>query len=255
MSAEVLTAKGTAEAPGFYGKLPVRGDFLGRRLGREFVREWDTWLQQVIPASHETLGERWLEFYLVSPLWRFILQAKSCGPNSVVGVMMPSVDCVGRYFPLMLGRELAPELDMSDFLPRSSVWYDAIEELALSALAPEFDLESFDRPLALEVATRQDLPVQECAVEAAPRHIVIDPSDPDRLATLIDSSAMGMPPKSFWWTLGSEHIAPCLLVCPGMPQGPPFAALLNGDWASAGWMSDAPAPAAAQPTQDQPHAP
>ena len=39
------------DAPGFYGKLPARGDFIGRRLGRPFIEAWDGWLQQAVLAS------------------------------------------------------------------------------------------------------------------------------------------------------------------------------------------------------------
>jgi type VI secretion system protein ImpM len=91
------TVRSTAvEALGVYGKLPARGDFVSRRMGRSFVDAWDDWLQQAIPASQLALGDRWLDFYLTSPIWRFALGAGCCGPNTVVGVMMPSVDKVGR---------------------------------------------------------------------------------------------------------------------------------------------------------------
>ena len=34
-----------AGAPGFYGKVATRGDFVGRRLPRTFLDPWDQWLQ------------------------------------------------------------------------------------------------------------------------------------------------------------------------------------------------------------------
>src|SRR5690606_36950533 len=30
--------------PGFYGKLPSRGDFVSRRLPADFIGQWDAWL-------------------------------------------------------------------------------------------------------------------------------------------------------------------------------------------------------------------
>jgi type VI secretion system protein ImpM len=227
----------TREAPGYYGKLPARGDFLGRRLGREFVEEWDSWLQQAITASREALGERWPEYYLVSPLWRFILSTAACGPNTVAGVMMPSVDSVHRCFPLMLGREFEPNIDFSDFLSGTADWYDTIEKLALSALATEFDLKTFDRPIELHASAKPDLRTR-LNVKAPPhQHIAFDTSDPERLAAVVGSYRMGLMPTTFWWTSGSEHVAPCLLVCPGMPQPESFVSFLNGNWQSAGWLS------------------
>src|SRR5262249_35940975 len=40
-----------AAIPGWYGKLPSLGDFASRRLPVEFVKAWDSCLQEVIPAS------------------------------------------------------------------------------------------------------------------------------------------------------------------------------------------------------------
>jgi type VI secretion system protein ImpM len=205
-------------------------------------------LQQVIPASQEVLGEQWLKFYLVSPLWRFILSAGACGPNSVAGVMMPSVDSVSRCFPLMVGREFPPDMDFSDFLSDSPAWYDTIEELALSALARDFSLEIFDRPVALDLVTRS-VPTAKTEMARHRRRIILDPSTPDRLVSLIGSFPTGPSRTSFWWTSGSEHVAPCLLVCPDMPEADSFAPFLSGNWDLAGWPSQESIATAAQPKQ------
>ena len=94
---------GAAKA-GFYGKLPARGDFVSRRLPRSFVEPWDAWLQQGFASSRDHLGDGWLEAYLTSPIWRFVLAPGVCGPAGVAGVVMPSVDSVGRYFPLTIAQ-------------------------------------------------------------------------------------------------------------------------------------------------------
>src|ERR671922_2029225 len=91
---------------GFYGKLPSHGDFLRRRVSDAFLHVWDGWLQECMIASQRALGDRWLDVYLTSPAWRFGCAAGACGPSPVVGVMVPSVDRVGRYFPLTLVAEL-----------------------------------------------------------------------------------------------------------------------------------------------------
>jgi type VI secretion system protein ImpM len=241
------------DGPGYYGKLPARGDFLGRRLSRPFIRDWDMWLQHGMAASQDMLGARWLEFYLVSPLWRFLLPAASCGPNPVAGVMMPSVDGVNRYFPLVVGREFAPESDIIDFLSRSALWYEKVEDLALSALAPEFKLEAFDRPLALDPVTPSETPPPESAPAppvVAP--IVMDLPAPDRLAGVIGAFPAGPSPNTFWWTIGSEHVAPCLFVSPGMPPAERFAAFLNGEWDLAGPPPAENAAPTVQTAQDAP---
>ena len=61
---------------------------------------------ECLAASHAALGDRWLDVYLTSPAWRFVFGPGACGPSPVIGLMAPSVDRVGRYFPLTLVAEL-----------------------------------------------------------------------------------------------------------------------------------------------------
>ena len=82
---------------GFYGKLPGKGDFLTRNLPRQFVDVWDDWLQSGMNAAKQVLGDEWLQVYLTSPLWRFVLPPGICGESAWAGVMMPSMDRVGQY--------------------------------------------------------------------------------------------------------------------------------------------------------------
>lgn len=133
--------------PGFYGKVPVLGDFVSRRLPPSFISRWDEWLSRCLSASRAQVGENWLRLYLTSPVWRFALGPGLCGELGWVGVMIPSVDRAGRYFPLTLAGAVEagvpltwPSLDGDD-------WLEALEGLALSALGDHFDLADFDRAL------------------------------------------------------------------------------------------------------------
>jgi len=47
--------------PGYYGKIPNKGDFITRHLPGSFVEPWDQWLQSSIAASKAQLGEQWLD--------------------------------------------------------------------------------------------------------------------------------------------------------------------------------------------------
>jgi type VI secretion system protein ImpM len=53
--------------PGFYGKIPSKGDFVQRRLDRAFTNNWDDWLQGCMDNSRAQLGNHWLAKYLVIP--------------------------------------------------------------------------------------------------------------------------------------------------------------------------------------------
>ncbi len=102
----ILATPPPENQPGFFGKLPARGDFVSRRLDHKFRAGFDEWLQKSIAISQRQLGEGWLPAYLNAPIWRFVLGPDLCGEAPAIGVMMPSVDRVGRYFPLVLAAQL-----------------------------------------------------------------------------------------------------------------------------------------------------
>jgi type VI secretion system protein ImpM len=130
MSAGLLIP--AADSPGIFGKLPWLGDFVTRRLPHSFVEPWDDWLQRGMAATRDALGDGWLDSFLTAPVWRFLLPAGSAGP-AMAGVLMPSVDRVGRYFPLTLASPL--EADPGPEAPLLAArWFDALELTALAAL-------------------------------------------------------------------------------------------------------------------------
>lgn len=229
------------DPPCVYGKLPARGDFITRGFERKFLDPWDEWLGQAMLASQESLAELWLDVYLTSPVWRFALSAGSCGPDTVLGVLIPSVDRVGRYFPLTLGRALAPGLELTSLITQASPWYRATEALALAALEPGFSLEALAQPIALEVA---GIPMALPQVDPVSSPGLCLPFGAGARSTALRHAhqplAQGL---NLWWTTGSNRIAPCLLVCPGMPTVSSFCALLDGDWGRHGW---------AVPVEEQP---
>ena len=81
----------TRPVAGFFGKLPGRGDFIGRHLPKSFIEPWDTWLQNAIAESRVQLGGIWRERYCTSPIWRFALGAGLCGPPPYAGILMLSL--------------------------------------------------------------------------------------------------------------------------------------------------------------------
>ncbi|MEM9058383.1 MAG: type VI secretion system-associated protein TagF, partial [Pseudomonadota bacterium] len=134
----------SAAAPGFYGKLPGLGDFVSRRLPSAFIDAWDAWLQSVIAGSRAQLGEHWINTYLSSPLWRFALPPGLAGGLAWAGVLMPSVDRVGRFFPLTVASALPATANPLAVLSSAGAWFEAAETLALSALdADAFEMERF----------------------------------------------------------------------------------------------------------------
>ncbi|MET0507237.1 MAG: type VI secretion system-associated protein TagF [Burkholderiaceae bacterium] len=93
-----------AEAAGWFGKIPAVGDFVGRRLPEAFRGPWDRWLQDAMALGDQRLGPSWIELYMTFPIWRFLVPRGVLGPQGWTGILLPSVDRVGRRFPLTIAQ-------------------------------------------------------------------------------------------------------------------------------------------------------
>jgi type VI secretion system protein ImpM len=239
----------SAGSPGFFGKLPSRGDFVTRRLSTDFVSRWDAWLQSALAASQAALGSHWLDVYLTSPMWRFAVSPGVCDREAHLGVVIPSVDKVGRYFPLTAaapcGRggaalALAFELDS---------WYSAIENLLLATLAETpLELDAFDERLSRLVVTgglavsggeAWSRPMSPCDAHMH-WHCTVPAADSIRDAMpplLSEALAGGIGRYGVWWTQGSERVAPCALIASELPDPEACIAMLDGCFTEHGWAS------------------
>ncbi|RZI70695.1 MAG: type VI secretion system-associated protein TagF [Variovorax sp.] len=135
----VTTAPAVGALPGWFGKLPGIGDFAHRRLPEAFRETWDTWLQTNLLTLRER-HEDWVARYLEGPLWFFVLGEQVAGANAWIGVLMPSVDGVGRYFPFTLAAELALPPDPA----RMQHWWTHASQAALEGLEQDLDAVAFD---------------------------------------------------------------------------------------------------------------
>jgi type VI secretion system ImpM family protein len=124
---------------GLFGKVPQKRDFMSVQMPTAVLSPFETWLQSGVAASRNELGQAWQEHYLVAPIWRFWIGRHILG-TTVAGALMPSVDQVGRYFPL----SIMYFADDADYLPPPLLspldhWYAAIEQRLLGALSEETD--------------------------------------------------------------------------------------------------------------------
>lgn len=237
---------------GLYGKLPSHGDFLRRRASDAFVAAWDAWLQQGIAESRAALGDRWLDLYLTSPVWRFAAAPGACGPAPLVGVMAPSVDRVGRYFPLTVVAGVPGHVTPIAAATMADRFFDRAEHLIVGTIESDVvDFEAFDRQVAQLgdelLPLRLPLPVvlQEGAgrmVAAADGrcHVPIGAPEalPSALGQLLAACLSATyAPLIVWWTEGSAAVEPCCALSRGLPSPRAFAALLDGAWAAHQWTS------------------
>jgi len=230
----------SAGLTGFHGKFPARGDFVTRNLPRSFITPWDAWLQAGLAASRDQLGEGWLSVYLESPIWRFVLAAGVCGPETWVGVLMPSVDRVGRYFPLTIAEPLATSAHPLVTAVAAAAWFESAEALAVRALEDDrLDLEGFVGDVA-GLATAPSL-----ATTIVPT--VVSGSDTTGWCVDLETaSAVGVGltivldrllverggAYTVWWTNGGAKAPAHCCVLPRLPSIDRFHHLLTGTMVS-----------------------
>ena len=236
-----------ASQPGLFGKVPTHGDFVSRRLPASFVERWDHWLQEAISDSRDQLGDNWLDIYLTSPIWRFVLSPGVVDQSAWAGLLMPSVDRVGRYFPLTLAAPLQASESTLRVIKDEDEWFNTAETLLLSCLEDGFDLESFDQRLAglgapksvvsvehgLAVPVASEAPISGAWRIAVPGRPQIDSAYPQLLDQTLAELFFAY---SLWSTDGSDYVSPSLLACQGLPPIQGYTAMLAGDWQGRGWQ-------------------
>jgi type VI secretion system protein ImpM len=203
------------EAPGWYGKLPSLGDFASRRL------------QTVLRASRQSVGPGWLDAYLTMPIWRFVLLPGIIGPTGWAGVLMPSVDGVGRQFPLTLAVGLPSYTWVAQAVFDRAEWFGHLENAALATLDLNVGPEDLDRALA-DHAFAGAAPVESPVPPAAMRRLsAVD--DVERLAKAEAVRAWGERDgwRALWWTRGRIDGEAMMLTSPALPTAEEFICLLS----------------------------
>ena len=225
---------------GWYGKLPANGDFVTRRLPSSFIEPWDAWLNAMLQGSRERLGDAWRDAFLSAPAWRFVLAPGVVGQQGWAGVVVPSVDSVGRYFPITVASALpSNSLDSVTTVVRAHNWYGEVEPVVYAALSPDAEMETFDAQLRNRRFPADLLAVPESTEETVPprgrgqRALWIPlGSDFQGEAGLRGLAKPLAEPYSAWLAEESEIFGRSLMLCEKLPGVEQFCAMLNGEWIS-----------------------
>ena len=220
-------------AAGLFGKLPAKRDFIGANASRRFLEVWEPWLQASVATSKQMLNAGWIETYNRAPIWRYWLGADFCG-EAMIGAFMPSVDGVGRSFPLavFVGEGDAtlppPELEQND------AWFEAAEAVLLEALEPEATLERIaEQVLALPAPALQPLMNTGQGPGGTGRRRGPRPRRRRQVsAAFLAARCFGrrraFASQTFWWTIGGEGFPSLALSEVGLPPPTRFADMLTG---------------------------
>jgi type VI secretion system protein ImpM len=217
-----------------FGKLGAKRDFIALATPRRFLETWEPWVQACMSASRHQLGKSWQNAFLTAPVWRFWLGADITGAT-VLGAIMPSVDGVGRYFPLTLMAAADPSYSVPPpDLNAQDQWFAVVEDFLLSTLdqARSFD----DISTALEALPA---PLTEATIVGGSDGIVAigdtmvgivtaGKTFQDSLLMLRRSNHESSAAASFWWTEGGGNFPPMALCSRGMPDPFRYSGMLTG---------------------------
>ena len=213
-----------AEGFGAFGKMPSVGDFFRLNAPAGFVTAWDGWIQRAMLGAQAALGADWDAHYMSAPIWRFALSPGLAGPQKVIGVLMPSVDRVGRRFPLTLMAPLStPGPAQLDHFSEDAL-FGRLENLALDALEDAMTRERLAGLLAdIQVPQfRHSAPLR-----LAGSSLVLTQADSGGLlAELAAGLLAGRFTRPSVWS-SSINDVPRLLICEGLPDGPDMQGLFQ----------------------------
>jgi len=222
-----VTEEPRAAVPGWYGKLPSLGDFATRRLPVEFVKAWDACLQEVIPATRDALAERWFDSYLTMPIWRFVFLPGLVTQSGWAGVLMPSVDRVGRHFPLTVAVELPSHAEAAHAVFEGAEWFAGLEDAALAVLDPTRGADDLDDALAGSALAAPPTVGPDGSLRplrALPSVEAFGPlAESEALRAWSESTGW----RALWWTRGRVDGESLMLRCAGLPTAEEFGWLLE----------------------------
>ncbi|MGM5058674.1 type VI secretion system-associated protein TagF (plasmid) [Rhizobium leguminosarum] len=221
-----------ADRIGFFGKLPSHGDFVSMGLSRNLQAALDAWLQSGLQAAQRELGEDWERRFRMMPTWRFIVERGLWGSATIAGVLLPSLDRVGRSFPLVIATQLHGFAEHPRQLYLDDTWFTAAEAIAESSARRNFDINHFTASLK--------------------RLRTLRPADLAENETLRDNaSGRG----TLWWRINSEDRRAKGFRVSGAPDPEDFPKLLPNDSPAVSAPQQAETAATPRPVIDEPQRP
>ncbi|HEX8555507.1 MAG TPA: type VI secretion system-associated protein TagF [Sphingomonas sp.] len=115
-----------------WGKLPAHGDFVARGLSASGRDRLDDWLAASLADARGVFGDGFDDAYDQAPPWRF---AWPDPPHWTAGAMAPSVDAVGRRYPILLARTAVSPAEVEPVA-------EAVEELLYTALVARWGADT-----------------------------------------------------------------------------------------------------------------
>lgn len=215
---------------GFFGKLPGVGDFVQRRLPPAFVTAWDGGFESAVNGARAEFGGDWDALWRAAPIWRFALPRGVCGESAWVGVTGPSVDRVGRRFPMVLAHAVESVDAVTGIVRSAQGWFAALEQVCAAACTGATATDDFDAAVSaladpfawLDNAARAALPGGDFDGRLVAWHQAGD----DRQLDAAWSACRAVEAGCLWWTCGRAGFASSLCMTRGLPHPDVYAGFL-----------------------------
>ncbi|KHA53919.1 type VI secretion system-associated protein TagF [Sulfitobacter geojensis] len=212
---------------GIMGKHPEYGDFLQTGIPEPVLGVFNGWLDACLPVLRDQMGQGWGPFWDGAQDLRFWIGRSVLG-QTVVGILRPSRDRVGRRFPLIL---LASGADVP--VPLGA----GVDQAPWDRMAAHLDRMQAGKGAA---ALLEGLDI-EIAAEGE-NHAAIGPTlwahHPEGNLDALLASAAGPDVeraqlmRSYWWATGTRDAqvnrAATWLGCAGLPEPQALGWLLGG---------------------------
>ena len=213
---------------GAFGKIPSVGDFFRINAPSGFALVWDEWLQRCLVSGAHAYGSRWDELYMSVPIWRFSLSSGVAGPAPIMGVLMPSVDRVGRRFPLTLMGAQSEHTPVLETHFADDDTFEILESIALSVLDDDISKDALEEKLS-SVSRSDHTPAASCRVAPDGSVACAGPSQSGMLASVgARLLARSLQSPTVWSTVLEDDSR--LMVCDGLPDGPNMQGLFDLDF-------------------------
>ena len=233
---------------GYYGKIPSKGDFIMNAVSMDFTDPWDSWLRGVLAHSKSVLGDNWMELYLTAPVYHYALSSGVCGNPSWLGVMMPSVDSVGRYFPMTICKSFPHNSNALELIEVEKTWLQSAEKLLLTCLEDDFSLQDFESELS-KMNENDDNDDATITLKKSNMNRFEDsswsfPVHEQEPTSVIYSELINSMLNSFystysvWRTSGSDNFSSSFVISEGLPPYKSFTAFIDGKWSDWGWSDE-----------------
>ncbi|MBJ7549765.1 type VI secretion system-associated protein TagF [Marinomonas ostreistagni] len=192
---------------GIYGKLPAHSDFISDSIHSEVSNELYEWGQTSLYHSQQQLSEMdWLSAYLVSPIWRMCVPPTDKRKHAWIGIMVPSVDAVGRYFPLFLVFEIESKHICVEWLfKEADALFSMLEKVSLEALQKRLPLNDVKQQLAEALVSFElgdDLQVPAGLVNG--ESLSLKQLTSEELMAFLPTPLNNIQ-GSLWWSFGDVH--------------------------------------------------